>query len=42
MWKSLDDDDREEISSDYTDTPGVELGSKYQKDRKDNLLEITA
>ena len=42
MWKSLDDDNREEMSSDYTDTPGVELGSKYWKERKDKLLEITA
>ena len=38
----MDDDDREILTSDYTDTPGVELGSKYWKERKDKLLEITA
>ena len=40
MWKSLDDDNREEISSDYTDTPGVELEVNIGKKGRISYLRL--
>ena len=42
IWKSVGDDGKEILTSDYTGVPGIKLGSKYWLDRKDKLLEVTA
>ena len=42
MWKSVDDDDKEILTSEFTKEPGVELGSEYWKNKKEKLLEVTA
>ena len=42
IWKSVGDDGKDILTSDYTGVPGVKLGSKYWSDKKDKLLEITA
>ena len=42
MWKSVDDDDKEIFTSEFTKEPGVELGSEYWKNKKEKLLEVTA